>query len=312
MIKELINLRLAVDALCGGEESLRLLSLNDGHWIILQKLCSVLEIFVDATVKLSGSSYPTLAEQLPWYIVLSKRLEDQVASLQDEDPSGELLTAVNNAWVKIDEYHVKTGSAQTTATILDPRLKLQTFRTMHWREEWIQEAKQEFMHIYNTKYAQDPSSRPASPTSDDDMDEYSGIVFGSQVGNAPPPAPDESEIELYLRLPVIKKKANVLDWWQANGSQFPTLARMARDFMASPATSVPAEAAFSVAGQIISKRRAQLGDTTMSIIMCCRNWLGLPEYSARELIEAKASEIGQTTLEDDPVEEAGRFVISSV
>ena len=46
---------------------------------------------------------------------------------------------------------------------------------------------------------------------------------------------------------------------QDNGSQFPTLQRIAIDFLACPASSVPCERLFSGGGEIATRRHAQLG-----------------------------------------------------
>jgi hAT family C-terminal dimerisation region len=46
---------------------------------------------------------------------------------------------------------------------------------------------------------------------------------------------------------------------QNNGHHYPTLRRIAIDFLACPASSVPCERLFSGGGEIATKRRAQLG-----------------------------------------------------
>jgi len=57
---------------------------------------------------------------------------------------------------------------------------------------------------------------------------------------------------------------------------------MARDFLAIPATSVPSERMFSIAGQILTKRRSSLSENMMNALMCTRNWLGFPEVTQEE------------------------------
>ena len=58
---------------------------------------------------------------------------------------------------------------------------------------------------------------------------------------------------------------------------------MARDFLAIPATSVPSEQIFSIAGQILTKRRSALSENRMNMLMCCKNWLGFQELTQEEL-----------------------------
>lgn len=62
---------------------------------------------------------------------------------------------------------------------------------------------------------------------------------------------------------------------------------MARDFHVIPATSEPAEAMFSVAREILTKRRSAMAANTMNRVMCCKNWIGIPEYTPAELEHAQ-------------------------
>ena len=58
---------------------------------------------------------------------------------------------------------------------------------------------------------------------------------------------------------------------------------MARDYLAIPATSVPSEQVFSVAGQILTKRRSAMTECMMNTLMCTKNWLGFKEITQEEL-----------------------------
>ena len=89
-----------------------------------------MEIFVEATQYLSGSTYPTLSSQLPYFSILATQLETLADELRDSEPKGKLLQAVTKSWQKLDDYHSKTGSAQAIATISDARCKLTTFRNL--------------------------------------------------------------------------------------------------------------------------------------------------------------------------------------
>jgi hypothetical protein len=47
-------------------------------------------------------------------------------------------------------------------------------------------------------------------------------------------------------------------WWQANQSKYPLTAKVAREMLCVPATSVPSERLFSKAGDVITKKRNSL------------------------------------------------------
>uniref|UniRef100_U9UP26 HAT C-terminal dimerisation domain-containing protein n=1 Tax=Rhizophagus irregularis (strain DAOM 181602 / DAOM 197198 / MUCL 43194) TaxID=747089 RepID=U9UP26_RHIID len=62
----------------------------------------------------------------------------------------------------------------------------------------------------------------------------------------------------YLSLPLALEIENTLDWWQICFQNFPKLAKLARKYLAIPATSVSSERLFSNAGNVISVKRINL------------------------------------------------------
>lgn len=72
------------------------------------------------------------------------------------------------------------------------------------------------------------------------------IVLGAEV----------CEVERYLRMPQISVQdstgadQNILLWWKENESMLPNLSKMARQFLAAPASSASAERLFSGAGKM--------------------------------------------------------------
>src|SRR5258706_15654302 len=97
MLQHLISLRPAVHAVCRLEETLRPYVLSATDWKLLEQLTSMLEIFVKATEHLSGSTYPTLSSQLPYFVVLAGRLEKYIDEMRVKESTNEILFAVNDA-----------------------------------------------------------------------------------------------------------------------------------------------------------------------------------------------------------------------
>ena len=52
--------------------------------------------------------------------------------------------------------------------------------------------------------------------------------------------------------------SDTLIWWRENEARFYGLKRLARKYLAIPATSAPSERVFSLAGNICSRRHASL------------------------------------------------------
>lgn len=77
------------------------------------------------------------------------------------------------------------------------------------------------------------------------------------------------EIEDYMEEEVIGESEDPLIWWKENASRFPTLSLLAKKYFGTPATSVPCERLFSIAGEVISKKRNRLsvGQAEMYVFM---------------------------------------------
>ena len=77
------------------------------------------------------------------------------------------------------------------------------------------------------------------------------------------------DVNLYLRMPQIPfqdlagNDQDILKWWRDNSSQFPNLAKMARQFLAAPASSASAERLFSSAGKMHDDLKKSTSEETM-------------------------------------------------
>lgn len=72
----------------------------------------------------------------------------------------------------------------------------------------------------------------------------------------------KDEIEFYLREYVDSKDSLVkgfcLRWWEKKAAHYPNLSRIAKKYLAIPSSSVPSERIWSLAVNIITKKRASL------------------------------------------------------
>ncbi|KAL0324702.1 UNVERIFIED_CONTAM: Zinc finger BED domain-containing protein RICESLEEPER 4 [Sesamum calycinum] len=66
---------------------------------------------------------------------------------------------------------------------------------------------------------------------------------------------------------------NILDWWKTNSPRLPILAKIARDILAVPATTVALEAVFSVGGRVIDKSRTCLLPDAVEALVVADDWI---------------------------------------
>jgi len=59
---------------------------------------------------------------------------------------------------------------------------------------------------------------------------------------------------------------------QSKAYKFPIITQIVRDYLAIPATSAPSERVFSVAGNLISKKRASIASENVRYVLCLRAW----------------------------------------
>ena len=151
------------------------------------------------------------------------------------------------------------------STILDPRIKYMNNKV---EEEEILRKK------YNEceeNYSPTPIvSRTSSPT----LFETSTTIYEPRLFEIfKQDIPQSSdEVTEYLKEDKIKFDQNPFEWWANKKSKYPVLSRMARIYLAVPATSTPSERLFSDAGNLLTSKRSKINSELFKrIIFLKRN-----------------------------------------
>ena len=135
--------------------------------------------------------------------------------MQTNDPTSNLLPAIQHVWLKLDQYNSGTGPVQAITTILDPRYKLATFRHLSWQEERIQAAVKSMKEIYTQQYAPSIRSTPAPPDPSSEADKiddyYFQAIFGSRRCTTSTNA--LSELDMYLEEPVEDRRVCIRNYF---------------------------------------------------------------------------------------------------
>uniref|UniRef100_A0A8R7PYM1 AC transposase n=1 Tax=Triticum urartu TaxID=4572 RepID=A0A8R7PYM1_TRIUA len=97
---------------------------------------------------------------------------------------------------------------------------------------------------------------------------------------------ERSELELYLAEPAkrLNENVNILDFWSKSAARYPQLARMARDILAVPVSSVASESAFSLSKKVITPNRNSLKPKTVEALMCLQDWYRCKLQKKEELL----------------------------
>jgi hypothetical protein len=175
---------------------------------------------------------------------------------------------------KIENYWMIIDSDSTVSAILDPRSKLTVFR-----EESKSSARsriQSIYEIYNRRLNSPVSPTnliPSTPAKRKNRQYFSLLLQSTNNDEIPiQELEPETELSRYLEQ-APDEEAEPLSWWKAHIDEYPTLSKMARDYLTIQATSVASEKAFSIAGNAITKKRSRLLPETVRASLCVKSWM---------------------------------------
>ena len=213
------------------------------------------------TELLGGQAYVSCSVVLPALCHLRR-----VMDISDEDPAYVLRFKAkfkedlasrqehtNNAWLKI-------------ATALDPRFKdLKSIPKADREEVWTTLGG----------ILREASPRRAPRPSEDGppkkkMNLLLEIGSDSESEEEREVQPDRA-LHRYRAEPITEDCP--LKWWASHAGAHATLASLARKYLATPASSVPCERLFSLAGHVVQKKRAALLPENVDKLVCLSNWI---------------------------------------
>jgi hypothetical protein len=266
MLQRAEKIRVPLSTVAASDADLDALVLTEDEWSIVSKICRALQMFDEATELVCASKHPTLTGTIPVYNALIDVCEDFV----DERTGIEMLRkAVDAAREKLRSYYAKADAAvYPIATIIDPRVKMAYYVRERWEDEWVHEAKAAIkgaLDSYDVS-SQHEESRPQQITR--------GLLMRERIYHPQRPH-RRNELKEYLDEPVVDDFSDfdVLQWWGRHSGTYSRLSCMARDYLAVPSTSTPAERAFSKGADLVHVKRASLSPETIRSCMCLQSWM---------------------------------------
>ncbi|KAL1180967.1 hypothetical protein V6Z11_A02G014700 [Gossypium hirsutum] len=184
---------------------------------------------------------------------------------------------------KFGNYWSLCNVAFTIAAALDPRLKFRSSCNETYELESMMKLirfRKVLMDVYfeyaneaknlsaSSSVLDDSNSLTAETTKDCIVSYFSKFASPSNVKKV---ASQKSELDCYLEETLLPSDADILGWWRVNSQRFPTLAKMARDFLAIP-VSVSAPCS-NISAMTTNPTYSSLDPESMEALVCSQNWL---------------------------------------
>ncbi|KAL2078815.1 hypothetical protein ACEWY4_026500 [Coilia grayii] len=149
------------------------------------------------------------------------------------------------------------------ATALDPRFKDLKCLPRSEREAVWKSVKEES--------AQQPE--PHRETEPDPPKKKMNLLLTASDSEEEGDPTSDMTVDRYRSEPSISMEDCPLKWWSEHTAAYPSLAPLAKKYLATPATTVPCERLFSLSGHIVQKKRAALSADNVTRLVCVSNWL---------------------------------------
>lgn len=280
MLERLLELRWPVSAVISDEnvtkKSDRALDLKSTQWSLAEDLLPSLQKIQTATAYFSEEENVSLSTVLPVVLGLAENLHvDTDDSLSVQDFKRTVKAAILRRW-NTDQL----SPLLFLATALDPRFKLikqlDDSLKKNVTEMVISNVERvvgdvdctmadldvtivDSVSSSQSSSSQDlPVTKKAKPSALDILLGPEEDIRGRSI---------DDEVDAYFHEKVCLRKTNILEWWKINEPRFPNLSQLAKAIIGIPATSTPSERLFSVAGNVVSKKRTCLNPENVDIIL---------------------------------------------
>ncbi|XP_064465294.1 zinc finger BED domain-containing protein 4-like [Ornithodoros turicata] len=226
--------------------------LTGTEWRIASDYVKVLKPLAEATVEAEGEKYPTLSCQVPSLYCIFQSLK----CVCDQDMTAEGKTFSTNVEksliTRFPDYNMDKDAC--IAMFCDPRYKTVIFRNDSAREEWLKTVAQEQLNYADAGEYYGNEQEGGAVASSSLWAAFDTMAETQDQGNNP-----SKEIRAYIDDKTISRNADPCKWWKEMGQhKYPAVARLARKYLAIPATSASSERAFSAAGSVATPCRAAL------------------------------------------------------
>jgi hypothetical protein len=243
-------------------------TIEDIEWVNAEILTEVLKPILLATQATCGEKFSTISEMLPHMDAIQNLFHKNQQIFIQHNVQSPFVKSMMNGLDKLMKYANIQSNFCTVSVILDPRLKIKYFKEEN-DDDFAKDCLDAFKLFYE-EYKIETSDIELYDNCNS-TPKTSCIPFLNNRLNKRQRI-DGDELQTYLDTELACADCNPLEWWVNNSLKFPTLASMALDFLAIPATSACSERSFSSARIIMPYNRTQLHASTLQGLVCLRNW----------------------------------------
>ena len=225
----------------------------------LEELVQILSPFYELTELLSGSTYISLGLVMAGITNIENML-GKFTCVHEENKQ-----VVQSFLDDIAERFLAFSDLQLVGLFFDVRLKFDKLPDYISQSDAI-ERIESFFRPYIQEDDIEVQQQMEKQT------KLTILIFGGQT--KPNNQSLHSEIVRYLSIPQSPNiSIDVIKWWEVQKNQFPKLYQLSQIFLICQATSVAPERIFSKGGELITKKRNCLSDSTSESLLCLHSWL---------------------------------------
>ena len=224
---------------------------------VMQEVCDILQPFEEATDRVQGDKVVTAS----LFIVMIRGLWEELSILRETYNCRLVSTLQASLDRRLSKY--EDMPCMKLAAVLDPRFKL----------DWCND--DEVTDVKQLLTEQLPMASTSELCRSEEPPHKRSRLLSFMKGRSSMPA-RESDTSDYLNEPCIPENDDPLRFWCDNQARFLLLSRLAKKYLAIPASSAPVERLFSVAGKIFRPERCRLTDDVfedMMLLRCNRPWI---------------------------------------
>lgn len=258
------------------------------EWDKAATICNCLNFFYDTTNILSGSHYPTANLFFSEFCEINLKIMEWQKSRE-----AFVVDMAKSMKEKFDKYWKMSNVALAVACFLDPRYKMKVvefyysemsndygFDDMYEFKKTLNGLYESYASLCETPPATICTQRSYARTSQCHVDlneEPKKRRLATFLKDHTDLEQDRSDLEQYCHEPLLSWNQgdyfDILSWWKTHGAKYPILARLARDVLAIPATTVASESAFSSGGRVVDKYRSRLQPEVVEALICTKDWV---------------------------------------